>query len=311
MLLVGGNGSGIPCGPFYVQDSLHAQWEAEYPNWTGGQAPAVASTLLARLAVMRTHNQNMIIGLAGWSGGFLTDGKFDLVKWKAKIDAAYALGIESYIADGTIYGNYIIDEPKATNSWGGECVPNNTLDDMAEYSKTKWPTLPCIIRAEPTNLTAKATTSCGPWPGGDYQWQYVDAAWCQYTIRKGNINTYIANNYASAQTQGLSLVVGVNWRDGGDGASQDPPYSVQSYPDGDGKIEWWCVSPTEMGTFSEALLADTYWDISAWMMWELVNSTVEPSVMAYWDSAPMQAAFSDLKDLCAARERRPLLKRVS
>jgi hypothetical protein len=40
--------------------------------------------------------------------------------------------------------------------------------------------------------------------------QYLDAAWAQYTYQKGDIEDYIRENVADAQAMGLGLVVGLN-----------------------------------------------------------------------------------------------------
>ena len=309
-----GNRDGIPCGPFYQSDLDHADWEAEYSYWTGGQAPVFAASVLARLAVMKVNNQEMILGLQGGSLGWLTDGEFDFSKWQARADGVYAQGIESYIEDGTIIGNYLIDEPKNVNAWGGVRVANNVIDDMGAYSKSLWPTLPAIVRHEPLYLTAYATADGQPWPGGDYVWEHVDGAWAQYTPFKpasaggSEVNGYIAANYDSAQAQGLSLVVGMNWRDGGLGESGVQSVQASSLR--------WCTSPGELDTFSTALLSP--YDISAWYMWKLVDAIDESAVtqpplhqvLEYWNSAPVRASFDRLLARCAAKERRPLLRRL-
>ena len=306
-----GNRSGIPCGPFYQSDGIAvSQWYPEFPYWTGGQAPLFVGTALTRLATMRSNGLSMFLGLQGNSSLYRTGGYFDFTKWKNQCDAMYALGIESYIEDGTVYANYMIDEPKAINSWGGVTVPNNTLDDMAAYSKTRWPTLPCLVRDEPLILINRATVAGGAWPGGAYEWQHLDGAWCQYNTTKGIlwgggvVSSYMANNYASAQSQGLSLVCGYNWRDGGDGTS-----GVQAWPIA-GKSTWWCMSPTEVSTYMLTLLSDQYPDVSGFCMWKHVDNTIEEDVDDYWDSAPMRTAFDTLLARCAERERRPLLKRL-
>jgi hypothetical protein len=41
-------------------------------------------------------------------------------------------------------------------------------------------------------------------------YQYLDAAWAQYTYQKGDIEAYIRENVADAQAMGLGLVVGLN-----------------------------------------------------------------------------------------------------
>ena len=42
------------------------------------------------------------------------------------------------------------------------------------------------------------------------QYVYLDAGWAQYVVRKGDVNTFLADNVAAAQSEGLGLVVGLN-----------------------------------------------------------------------------------------------------
>jgi len=124
--------------------------------------------------------------------------------WKARVDRYAAIDFSSYIADGTIIGHYLIDEPQCSSCWGGEPVSRDTLEAMAQYSKQYWPTMTTIVRAAPTWLAG--------YPG---QYVYLDAGWAQYTLLQGDINSYLADNVAAAKSKGLGLVVGLNVLKGG------------------------------------------------------------------------------------------------
>jgi hypothetical protein len=63
--------------------------------------------------------------------------------------------------------------------------------------------LPTTARVAPAKL-AEAT----------FRWTYLDAGWAQYNTKAGDVRTYLANQAAQAQAEGLGLVVGLNILDG-------------------------------------------------------------------------------------------------
>jgi hypothetical protein len=143
--------------------------------------------------------------------------------WKASVDRFKGVGFSSYILDGTVVGNFLIDEPNDPTNWNGRLVLESTIEEMARYSKSLWPGMPTIVRVRPDYLT------------GTYQ--YLDAAWAQYHSRFGDPARFISENVAQAKNKGLALVVGFNILDGNDGSKMTP-----------GQIESW----------GSAFLADTY-----------------------------------------------------
>jgi hypothetical protein len=126
------------------------------------------------------------------------DGHFSFTKWKARIDRYNNTEFDDYIRDGTLIGHYLIDEPNDPTNWNGRPISGEVLDEMARYSKAKWPNLPTIVRTYPDYLERWAP------------YRYLDAAWAQYVYRKGDVDDFIASNVASAKRQGLGLVVGLN-----------------------------------------------------------------------------------------------------
>ena len=289
---------GIPCGWFYDWPAYYSQWLTEYPNWLGGTQVAAPPTI-ARLNDLRSAGHSVIQNMSGFHNQLLTNGQFDKAKWKALVDTSYRLGLEPYIEDGTIMAHYVIDEPIWPSSWGAT-VPSDVLDELCAYSKNYWPTLPCTIRATPSDLIKHAAGFKTTWPGG-YDWQALDSGWLQYSVSKGSIPSYRAAEAAAADTLGVSVVAGINWRDGGDGSSG------LSSPNNPGK---WVCSPTEVTTYSQGLMSDELENAHGFFMWAFPNDPVEPDyIIDYMNSTPMRAAFDTLKDFCAAKERLSLLRR--
>ena len=147
----------------------------------------------------------MVLSLPGGPGGYTEpDGTFNLVKWKARVSRYNVVNFRTYITDSTIIGNYIIDQPNCSTCWGGQSITQSTVEEMARYSESLWPGMATIARADPTWLAE--------YPG---QYVYLDAGWAQYVMRKGDVNTYLSDNVAAAQSKGLRLIVGLNALKGG------------------------------------------------------------------------------------------------
>jgi hypothetical protein len=170
------------------------------------------------------------------------DETLNLEMWKANIDAFAGFDLESYVADGTILAHYMTDEPKSRGSWGGEVIPNDELDEMARYSKSIWPTMPTTLRVSPSKLARHAGGYDVPLP--EWEWQYLDVGWAQYSARFGPVTDYAAVEVAEARRQGLGLIFGLNVIDGGDGSSGVP--GVRS-----GK---WSMSAQELREYVTALI---------------------------------------------------------
>jgi hypothetical protein len=160
--------------------------------------------LLRDLAAIRARGGRVVLNLAGGQPRF-TDrkGHFSLSMWKASVDRFKHINFSSYINDGTIVGHYLLDEPTDKSNWRGTAVSQATVDEMARYSKQRWPRMATIVRAEPAQIK---------W---SKRYRYLDAAWAQYVYRKGNATDFIRRNISDAQRMGLGLVVGLNFLKGG------------------------------------------------------------------------------------------------
>jgi hypothetical protein len=215
--------SGIPFG-------LSAMPVTQYgPTYTGGlMLPPSPDSLLARLATIRGAGGRVVLALAGGPLQYTNaDGTFNLDLWKGRIDRYRSIDFNSSIDDGTIIGHYLIDEPNCTSCWGGQAIGQDVVEAMAQYSKSIWPTMTTIARAEATWLQ-----------GFSGQYVDLDAGWAQYVVRKGDVNTFLANNLAAAQAEGLGLIVGLNILKGGANSTS--------------------LTASEIKTFGSVLLANAY-----------------------------------------------------
>ena len=161
--------------------------------------------LVGELSAIRDRGGKVVLNLAG-SPNRYTDGagNFSLSLWKASIDRYKNVNFSAYITDGTIIGNFLIDEPNDPSNWNGKAVSESTLEEMARYSKTYWPGMATIVRVRPEYLT------------GTYR--YLDAAWAQYLSRFGDPGKFVSENVAQAKNKGLALLIGFNILKGNDGS---------------------------------------------------------------------------------------------
>ncbi|HEY7634268.1 MAG TPA: hypothetical protein VH763_01865, partial [Gemmatimonadales bacterium] len=142
------------------------------------------------------------------------DGTFNLELWKSRIDLYRDVDFGPYVTEGLVLAHFLIDEPGAATTWGGQQISRATIEEMAGYSKSLWPALPTAVRAPPQWLGA-----------GDTTYQSLDVAWAQWAgplhgAGKGlTPEEFRDKNVALAKQLGLGLVFGVNYLNGGDGSS--------------------------------------------------------------------------------------------
>ena len=154
---------GLAFGP---AQQAPAQWGPDVGTTAYGAQP---ESLLTWLETARRLNLRLFVSFTG-SAEYLRDGNgFSLDLWKRRVDRFRGMNLQSYIEDGTIAGHLLLDEADDKGNWNGHVVPVEYVDQMAEYSKQIWPTLPAVIRAFPAYLD-------------DYphKYQYLDAVRVQY-----------------------------------------------------------------------------------------------------------------------------------
>jgi hypothetical protein len=256
---------GIPYGPYALPPDIYGQdFNGTYrPMWKD-------RSLLADLEAARRANTRVLLNLTG-SERYLSDAKgFSFAKWKARVDRYRDVDISSYIADGTVVAHFIMDEPDDPSNWNGKQVTPAQIDEIAQYSKQLWPTLPTVVRVVPG------------WLKG-YRFQYLDGAWAQYLDRFGPLDPYIATNIRDAQEAGLALVGGLNVLNGGSKNSGIPGRKAGKF----------AMSANEIRTWGGALLAQPY--ICAFVMWEYDQN--------YFSRPDIKAALAELKQKAEAHPR--------
>jgi hypothetical protein len=218
--------------------------------------------LLGELAEIKARGGKVILMFAGSEIHYKdAEGHFSLSKWKARVDRFRGVNFSAYVSDGTIVGHYLIDEPQDAYNWNGQPIPPSMVEEMARYSKQYWPTMVTIARTEPGYLDN--------WSG---TYTYLDAAWAQYTGRRGDPYAYIRENVANAERLGLGLVVGLNVIHGG-----DPNLTPMSAP--------------EVERFGTALLSSSY--PCAFISWQYNNS--------YFEQSGVRSAMASLSQKAANR----------
>jgi hypothetical protein len=194
-----GFSGGIPFGSFAQPTSAFGD------RYNGAMRNIYADNLLDELKAIKDRGGKVMLNLAGAPPRY-TDGSghFSLTMWKASMDRFKGVDFSSYIQDGTVIGNFLLDEPNDPANWNGRPVPESMVEDMAQYSKARWPGMPTIVRVRPEYLT------------GTYH--YLDAAWSQYHSRFGDPAKFVAGDVAKAKSKGLALVVGFNILKGNNGS---------------------------------------------------------------------------------------------
>jgi hypothetical protein len=218
--------------------------------------------LVRELAAIKSRGGKVVLMFAGPERHYI-DGShhFSMTKWKARIDRFKGVNFGSYIKDGTIIGHYLIDEPNDPRNWGGRPVSPATLEEMARYSKSRWPGMVTIVRTSPDYLSSYR---------GSYR--YLDAAWSQYVIHRWpNVSAFISSNASKAKAKGLGLITGLNVIHGG---------SRPRTP----------MTASQVRTYGSALLNSTY--PCAFISWQYRDS--------YMSSA-VRDAMSDLRRKAQSR----------
>jgi hypothetical protein len=226
------------------------------------------SNLLSFLSQVKSKNGRVLIKLAGGENSYKdAGGGFNLDKWKAGVARYKTVNFSSYVADGTIVGHFLVDEPHFDGRWGGKVIPQATLEEMAKYSKSLYPTLITLVNA-PANYLSQSTVT----------YVYLDAAWAMYRSKTSSSpGTWVANQATKAKSKGLGLVAGMNILDGGNGSSGLRGTQPRT----------WMMSAAELRSYGTALLSQGY--VCAFSMWQY-NST-------YYSRADVKAAMADLSAL--------------
>ena len=232
---------------------------------TGLVAASTPANLLSFLSQLRAKKGRVLLKLAGDRNAYRNaDGTFSLTKWKSGVARFQNVNFSSYVADGTIVGHYLMDEPHFGDRWGGKSVPQATIEQAAKYSKQLWPNLPTIVNAPAGWLASVPVT-----------YVHLDAGWAMFRSKThSSPSTYISQQVRQAQSKHLGLVAGLNVLDGGDGSSGIRGTQPKT----------WAMSAAELRKYGSALLGQSY--VCAFSMWRYSSS--------YYTRTDIKSALADL-----------------
>jgi hypothetical protein len=212
-------GTGVPFGSYWL-------WASNTTLKSGASAFTVSiqnsdpAGIVTQINAARSMGQKLVLFMTGGAhSDYITNGAFDLSKWKARQDkfntSAIKTAVAEAVADGTVLGNAIMDEPEHS-SWGG-VMTKPLLDQMASYAKAIFPTLPMGVNQ--TTLYASDARTGLPWRSGE-RYRVVDYVWVPpmawNTVQNGTtIAAWRDKVVAQAALDGVAIAWGLNPLGGG------------------------------------------------------------------------------------------------
>ena len=214
-----GTPTGIPYGPY---DAWAGDTSLE-PNtdvFTATIGSINSTNIVARLDVARRSRKRLVLAMTGGSHwNYLTNDVFDLSKWQAKMETyntpAIKAAVAAAVADGTIIGNSVMDEPHVHglgdgNTWGPPgTMTKARVDQLCAYVKNMFPTMAVGV-VHPYNVF-EATKS----------YQVCEFMVNQYSWRKGDIYDFRDGALAMARRDGMAIIFSMNLLNGGFQAERD------------------------------------------------------------------------------------------
>jgi hypothetical protein len=216
---------GIPYGPYSAWEGTTYKANTDVFGLRIGTYSA--RDILERIEVARSKGKRLILGMTGGSHEqYKTDGVFDITKWRAKMEtyntAAIKTAVAAAVADGTIVGNNVMDEPHNTahaSSWGPRgTMTKARVDEMCGYVKAMFPTLPVgVVHPHDVFEPTKSYRVC-------------DFIVSQYSHRKtlGDIQRFRDEALAMGRRDGHAIAFSLNILDGGIQAARDGLWSCSA-----------------------------------------------------------------------------------
>jgi hypothetical protein len=262
--------SSLP-GIVFATDGMDNQYFSSVYTGAKRGGGLTTTNILPLLSDARARGARIVLKLSMGADSYIqnSDGTFSLSKWKSLVDRFKSVNLGPYIADGTILGHFLIDEPHRAVKWGGKIIPQATVEAMALYSKQIWPTMNTFVHTQTVWLASSPVI-----------YTNLDASWVQYAAGKGDVTKYIGNETYYAKSKGLGLMVGLNVLNGGNGSSGIRGTSSGKYS----------MSATELRTYGSTLLNASY--ACGFIMW-MHNLT-------YYGRSDIKSAMADLSSKAKA-----------
>jgi hypothetical protein len=155
----------------------------------------------------------MFIQMTGGHEPYLTNGVFDMAKWKATMDTyntpTLKQAVAAAVADGTIIGNSVMDEPHVSglgdgNTWGPKgTMTKARVDELCAYVKGMFPTLPVgVVHQHHIFEPTKSYRTC----------EFIVS---QYTSRFGSVTAFRDSALAYGRRDGIAIAFSMNIINGG------------------------------------------------------------------------------------------------
>jgi hypothetical protein len=195
---------GVPYGPYglWRESTYLKSFNAPFRSSLNYTDP---NRIINQISIARNKGQRLILAMTG--GGYdayRTNGKFDMYKWKRRMNLFNRSDIKAAIAqgvrDGVVTMNNIMDEPNV-KAWGG-VMTKPKLDEMARYVKNIFPSLPVAVAVIHTWRTHE-------------RYRNVDVIIPQYSWYMGSISTWKNAAISQARLNGTSIAFSLNLLNGG------------------------------------------------------------------------------------------------
>jgi hypothetical protein len=201
--------SGVPFGPFGLW-APNTSIDERLPPFTGSHNFTDPDSIVGQITAARAKNHRLLLNMTGGpSSRYTTNGKFDLTKWKNRMNRfntpVIQQAVAAGVADGTVVGNSVIDEPE-TRQWG-DIITKQLLDEMGAYVKAIFPTLPVGVDQGPPAYRWRVSE----------RFRVLDYVIYQYAwwVTGGNISEWRKEVEALAKRDGVALGFSLNVLNGG------------------------------------------------------------------------------------------------
>lgn len=241
-----GGATGVPFGPsalFTASSTLR-----QVAPFTLTLNGSLDTTIVRQIDAARANGIRLVPSMTGGSSlKYVTDGKFDLAKWEAKLNTfdtdAIRTAVAGAVADGTIPFANMMDEPNASD-WGG-VMTHALLDEMSRYMKSIFPTIRTGVVVQWDWQSASAYES-------------VDVIVSQFAMRKGDAGAYRDSAVVSARRQQAGLMLAMNILNGGKQLGPSCPADQTGGP-GTSSDDINCsMTSAEIETFGNLLVSEPY-----------------------------------------------------
>jgi len=287
---------GIPFGPFDAWDATGLKPNTDV--FTASIGSTNPSNILRRISAARAKGVKLILTMTGGSHqNYLSGGVFDMAKWQRRMDAYNTPPIQSAIAaavaDGTIIGNSVMDEPHVSglgdgNTWGPKgTMTKARVDELCAYVKNLFPSLPVgVVHPHRAFEPDKSYRVCE---------FLVD----QYSWRQGDVTRFRDEGLEMAQRDRMAIAFSMNVLNGGIQAKRDGSWTCPAETtEGRGTHNPNCRMTAAQVREWGALLGSAG---CAFVLWRYDD--------AYMSDPENQRAFADIAKVLSIRPATPCRRR--